>query len=205
MDPTTTPKPGYKTTEFWLKLAAILLTALFASGAIPTAGPAATVAAIAATMLGALGYTVARSMVKSAAAALVLMLCLAGSGAGVTACTPAQRTSAEHAVVDCVAGDAAAIGALAADLRTAPPAGCALGDGTDWGCVRGKAIDAGIVIGGCAFLQLVSGPAPAPTATARVASATGAPPADRPGRAAFESYRASVAGGASFRTAAGLR
>lgn len=42
-------------------------------------------------------------------------------------------------------------------------------------------------------------------AAARVASATGAAPADRPGRAAFQSDRAAVAGGASFRTAAGLR
>jgi hypothetical protein len=61
----TTVKPGYCTTEFWLKLAAVLLTALFASGVIPTTGTAAMVAAIAATMLGALGYTVARTMVKS--------------------------------------------------------------------------------------------------------------------------------------------
>lgn len=58
-------KPGYKTTEFWLKLAAIAMTALFASGAIPTTGTAATMTAIIATMLGALGYTVSRTMVKS--------------------------------------------------------------------------------------------------------------------------------------------
>lgn len=58
--------PGYKTTEFWLKLAAIVLTALFASGAIPTTGTAAMIAAIAATVLGALGYTVSRTIVKTA-------------------------------------------------------------------------------------------------------------------------------------------
>lgn len=60
-----TVKPGYKTTEFWLKLAAVLLTALYASDAIPTSSVATKVAAIAATMLGALGYTVVRGMVKS--------------------------------------------------------------------------------------------------------------------------------------------
>lgn len=65
-------KPGYKTTEFWLKCAALLLTALFASGAIPTSGTAATIAAIAATMLGALGYTVSRSLVKAAGVLLVV-------------------------------------------------------------------------------------------------------------------------------------
>jgi hypothetical protein len=58
-------KPGYKTTEFWLKLVALLLTALYASGIIPTGGPAAQVAAIAATILGAVGYTVGRSLVKA--------------------------------------------------------------------------------------------------------------------------------------------
>lgn len=60
------PTPGYKTTEFWLKLAALLLTALYASGVIPTSGPASQVAAIAATILGAVGYTVGRSLVKAA-------------------------------------------------------------------------------------------------------------------------------------------
>jgi hypothetical protein len=60
-------KPGYLTTEFWLKVAAFALTALYASGVIPTTGAVATIAAIAATMLGALGYTVSRTFVKTAA------------------------------------------------------------------------------------------------------------------------------------------
>lgn len=70
-DPVSVPapvKPGYQTTEFWLKIAAIVLTALFASGAIPTSGPLATVTAIAATMLGALGYTVSRTFAKTGGA-----------------------------------------------------------------------------------------------------------------------------------------
>lgn len=61
------PKPGFQTSEFWLKIAAFVLTALFASGVIPTSGPVAQVTAIAATMLGALGYTVSRSWVKQGA------------------------------------------------------------------------------------------------------------------------------------------
>jgi hypothetical protein len=69
-DPTAPPgKPGYLTTEFWLKVAAFVLTALYASGVMPTTGTVATVAAIAATMLGALGYTVARTFLKTAASA----------------------------------------------------------------------------------------------------------------------------------------
>lgn len=63
-----TTKPGYKTTEFWLGLAAMVLTALYASGVIPTGGAAATVAAMAATILGALGYTVVRGATKKAEA-----------------------------------------------------------------------------------------------------------------------------------------
>jgi hypothetical protein len=57
-------KPGFRTSEFWLKIAAMLLTALFASGAV-TNNTVLAVAGIAASMLGALGYTVARSLVKA--------------------------------------------------------------------------------------------------------------------------------------------
>ena len=59
------PKAGYRTTEFWLKILAILLTALYASGIIPTDSTTAKVVAIVATMLGALGYTVSRTLAKS--------------------------------------------------------------------------------------------------------------------------------------------
>jgi hypothetical protein len=61
----TAVTPGWKTSEFWMKLAALLLTALYASGVIPTSGVGAQVAAIAATILGAVGYTVGRSLVKA--------------------------------------------------------------------------------------------------------------------------------------------
>lgn len=62
-DLTLPPKVGYKTTEFWLSLAATLLTALFASGAM-TNNTALAIAGMAATILTALGYTVGRSLVK---------------------------------------------------------------------------------------------------------------------------------------------
>lgn len=65
-DETTTPaiRPGYRTTEFWLKLAALLLTALYASGAM-TNDKVLAIAGIVGTILGALGYTVSRTMVKA--------------------------------------------------------------------------------------------------------------------------------------------
>jgi hypothetical protein len=56
-------KPGYKTTEFWLKVAAFALTAVYASGAL-TNSTALAIAGIAATLLGSLGYTVSRTLVK---------------------------------------------------------------------------------------------------------------------------------------------
>ena len=141
------------------------------------------------------------------AALLALVVLGLGAAASSSACTPAQRTTAGHAVVDCTAGNAGAIGGTLASMKadkvsggcwtaateTAPAT-------TDWTCVRGKAISAGLQVGGCAFLELVSA-----ATTARVSSATGEPPPERPGVAAFESYRASVAGGAAFRTAAGDR
>lgn len=76
-------KPGYRTTEFWLGLAATLLTALYAGGAIPTTGKVATVAAIAATALVALGYTVTRANVKAANAGTGKPDALASSAATV--------------------------------------------------------------------------------------------------------------------------
>lgn len=66
----TSPKPGYKTTEFWLQLAAVVLTALYASGALANGSSAVVkVVAIAATILTALGYTVVRGAVKNTHAA----------------------------------------------------------------------------------------------------------------------------------------
>lgn len=61
--PATPAKPGFKTTEFWLKLAAFALTALYASGSL-TNNTALAIAGIVATILGALGYTVSRTLVK---------------------------------------------------------------------------------------------------------------------------------------------
>lgn len=57
-------KPGWKTSEFWFKFAAITLSATFASGAL-TNNTALAIAGIAASMLGALGYTVSRTLVKT--------------------------------------------------------------------------------------------------------------------------------------------
>jgi hypothetical protein len=58
-------KPGYLTTEFYFKLAAMVLSALFASGAL-TNNTALAIAGMAASVLTAMGYAVTRAMVKAA-------------------------------------------------------------------------------------------------------------------------------------------
>lgn len=108
-DTTTPAKPGYRTTEFWVKLAALILTALYASGVIPTSGTAAAVAAIAATMLGALGYTVSRTWAKSFAG--ILLLFAIGGATTQMACGSTAKSvegAAGHAVVDCTETEARA-------------------------------------------------------------------------------------------------
>ena len=57
----------YKTSEFYLSLAAMLLTALYASGLMTGTLPLA-IAGVAASVLGSLGYTVVRGAVKVAEA-----------------------------------------------------------------------------------------------------------------------------------------
>lgn len=66
-------KPGYKTTEFWLSLAAMLLSALYASGALVIEGVPDWVlmaVGVVATVLTALGYTVNRTLAKGHSAKL---------------------------------------------------------------------------------------------------------------------------------------
>jgi len=61
-------KPGYKTTEFWLSLVAILVGAALASGAIGLESVEGTIVAFVASALTAMGYTASRTLGKSTAA-----------------------------------------------------------------------------------------------------------------------------------------
>ena len=63
--PTATTAPGWATSEFWLKLLAIMISSMLATGLIPSTSTAAQVAAIVMTMLGSLGYTAARTSAKN--------------------------------------------------------------------------------------------------------------------------------------------
>jgi len=58
------PKPGYKTSEFWLSLGATLASFVLASGAVPETGVWGQVAALVTAAFAALGYTVSRGLAK---------------------------------------------------------------------------------------------------------------------------------------------
>lgn len=62
-------KTGYKTTEFWLSLLAMLLGTLMSSGLLAAGGLAAQIIGGAMGLLGALGYTASRTSVKNKEAA----------------------------------------------------------------------------------------------------------------------------------------
>ena len=66
--PVTAPvsKPGYKTTEFWLSLAAMLVGAVQASGFVPNEGIWGQMLGMVTVALVSLGYTGARLSVKKA-------------------------------------------------------------------------------------------------------------------------------------------
>jgi hypothetical protein len=74
-DDTSAPapvKPGWKTTEFWLHLIAVLAGAIMASG-LPSQNKIVQVAGMISATLGALGYGATRAIVKAAG---VFLLCL---------------------------------------------------------------------------------------------------------------------------------
>lgn len=79
-------KPGWKTTEFWLSLAALFIGAIVASGIVPATGPWSQVVGIITSVLGALGYTAARGFSKAGAAAAVAAIATASE------VTPANPT-----------------------------------------------------------------------------------------------------------------
>ncbi len=116
-DPITlasTVKPGWQTTEFYLSGAAKILGILFASGLIGDGSIVARLAGLAAAVLTSLGYTVARGIVKSGAAALLIVIALQPSCAAVHKAPAA----AGHAIADCAKADALPVALLVAQLGT---------------------------------------------------------------------------------------
>lgn len=63
-DLTPSPKPGFKTTEFWLSSLAVILGMVLASGAVSDGGMAEKIVGGVLSVLGTLGYTASRTTVK---------------------------------------------------------------------------------------------------------------------------------------------
>jgi hypothetical protein len=61
----TAQKPGYKTTEFWLTILAMLVGVLLSSDVFPDGGPVVKGLGLVASILGLLGYQVQRGLVKA--------------------------------------------------------------------------------------------------------------------------------------------
>lgn len=83
-----TIKPGYRSTEFWLGLAAVLIGAFLASGILPSDHWAIKVCGILAVALASLGYSISRGQAKSGGppVASVLLPLLLAAGLGVSGC-----------------------------------------------------------------------------------------------------------------------
>lgn len=58
-------KPSYKTGEYWISVAAVLVGVLLSSGAFAESSQLAKILGVVASLLGALGYTVSRAHVKA--------------------------------------------------------------------------------------------------------------------------------------------
>lgn len=148
MSDTATTK-GYRTTEFWLSLAAKLLGILFASGAIGDGSAVARVAGLAAMVLTALGYTVSRTMVKTAG-----VLLLAGLFATTQpACAAAERAgaAAKVAAIDCGVPKLATAAALVARWAVQD----ALAGEVQWAKHETDAIGFGLGVGSCAYAEFL--------------------------------------------------
>lgn len=76
----STVKPGWQTSEFYLALAAKILSGLFAFGIVGDGSTISRLAGVAAFVLTQLGYTVSRTMIKTAAMLVLVMFAFHSTG-----------------------------------------------------------------------------------------------------------------------------
>jgi hypothetical protein len=132
--------PGWKTSEFYGAWAAKLLGAAYAAGLIGDGTLVARIAGLAVVVLAYFGYTVSRTLVKTAA--VVLLVGVLG-GSGQMACS--DPTYATTASVDCTKADKGALASEATTLLAAP----------SWAAFESDVITALETIGGCAMLDTI--------------------------------------------------
>lgn len=203
-------KPGWQTSEFWLKVAAMALTALFASGAL-TNNVGLAIAGMAASMLGAIGYTVSRTIVKTAGAVIALLVFGSMLAVQPGCAAPGTKLRAvEDGLARCTAPELQqGVSALEPTLNSVVLAATSADgkaiDTTQLDAALSKAdleSDAGTYLlcaAASVFTALLSSPAPA--AAAPAAAGLRIDPAAL--HAAFDHVRATHAPGVKFHTATG--
>lgn len=78
----TTIKPGWQTTEFYFALAAKILSGLFAFGLVGDGSTLSRLAGVAGFVLTQMGYTVSRTLIKTAAMYAIVIFAFHSTGCG---------------------------------------------------------------------------------------------------------------------------
>jgi hypothetical protein len=165
----TTVKPGWQTSEFWLGLGAKLLGAAYAAGLIGDGTIYARIAGLAVVVLAYFGYAVSRGIVKAAALVLLLAVLAPAQLACSWQQVKADAKAGETAVIDCAKADAAPLEALLVQFAVDAVGSVGSTGAVAWGALETEAIGQGEVIGGCALKRFVAAleSAPPPASTAR--------------------------------------
>lgn len=137
---TTPPKPGYKTTEFWFKVAAAIVAVLIDSDVFPVGSIAAKITSNIALVLMTLGYTYSRTAIKMATALLFVFVF------GATQPSCGHTDPIINVVEDCTINDQAVRDQVQKWIAHFP----------GWPQALQEAETLGIHIGGCALREFVN-------------------------------------------------
>lgn len=196
---TTTLKPGWKTTEYWITKVVAVIGALMAAGYIADGTQAARICGAVMVSAAALGYSVSRGLAKGGAAGVLLVVL--ALGATQPACNTLKDTGKRVAgdVVDCMKPDAkAAIGELAPAFRDIVKNATGDNGRVDWAPVRAVAAPLKSAATRCAFTAVIAEVLrPHPKAGAPQSSALQADATDV--LAGYRAIQAEYFGGATFK------
>lgn len=153
--------PGWKTSELWLKLLALVLVSVLSSGLL-TSNTAVQVVSICVTVLASLGYTAARTSLKKSQAGfvrlgLVAFVAITGGIALGCAWMKSESKVAAGDVVDCTGATAKAHIKEYGPLADAALVYMTGGDGhVDKAAVKSSAIGMLVETGGCVLADAVA-------------------------------------------------
>lgn len=99
----TTIKPGWQTTEFYFALAAKILSGLFAFGLVGDGSTLSRLAGVAGFVLTQMGYTVSRTLIKTAAMYAIVIFAFHSTGCS----TPTRQRDLGYTLTGVIAASAA--------------------------------------------------------------------------------------------------